>query len=651
MTSTGIANVTSIGPERFGERESLDNWGQGRGKRPPRKTSVPNARDNKKRYGVRKASIASEGAMNTKSPDIFKIESNIMRTPPKNGRRAVQPVEYTIEQSLQRIPTKEGLNKRTASLYLSRATTKITIKDANSPSPELTPRTTASRRESINQSRFSMVSRVADSRTSVTTSGPVANNLLTLHREYTREFTFTGYDIMKDVAKKTTVDNKEELNRLQKTQVYEGTCKKLGITPATYVTRNLSSRDIIMKSHELGPLGARAVAIALVNNDKVERLDVSDNHIGNDGVKAISDMCHGNSVLTHICLGWNQMTTDGVRAICSSLKENQNIKKLDLSGNHLKDQDARYVADLVENNVSLRELILSHNDFREMGGELLSKALGYNDTIEHLDLSWNHLRGKGAVSIGKCLQQNLGLKKLNLSWNGFGEDGGKALGASLLKNKTMLELDLTNNRITPGGIKAIMNGVLKNDTLKILHLGRNPITPEVAKNILNYLQKITDRCGLEEILMDDITVDVEFVQMLAEIRERRYIKVSHGPIIKLSTDHVAAISDVFMDRDPVKTLFDFMAAEGLRVVDLFNRLDEDKSMSVSKKEFRDGMVKIKVPLTLLQLDILMDKLDKDNDGEVDLRSLLVLLEGGKRLLVLTLFLVFGLFLHILVYIL
>jgi hypothetical protein len=78
--------------------------------------------------------------------------------------------------------------------------------------------------------------------------------------------------------------------------------------------------------------------------------------------------------------------------------------------------------------------------------------------------------------------------------------------------------------------------------------------------------------------------------MLEKIRDRRYVKISHGPIIKLSTDHVATVSDVFMDRDPVKTLFDFMAAEGLSVVDLFNRLDLDKSLSVSKKEFRDGMV-------------------------------------------------------------
>ena len=85
-------------------------------------------------------------------------------------------------------------------------------------------------------------------------------------------------------------------------------------------------------------------------------------------------------------------------------------------------------------------------------------------------------------------------------------------------------------------------------------------------------------------------MDDEFVKMMEAVRERRYIKVTHGPIIKQSTDHVAVASDIFMDRDPVRTLFDFMAAEGLRVVDLFNRLDLDKSQSVSKQEFRDGMV-------------------------------------------------------------
>ena len=52
-------------------------------------------------------------------------------------------------------------------------------------------------------------------------------------------------------------------------ELYLQACKLVGVGPVSYFLRNLGSTTINLNHHGLGPLGGKALAIALVLNDKI----------------------------------------------------------------------------------------------------------------------------------------------------------------------------------------------------------------------------------------------------------------------------------------------------------------------------------------------------------------------------------------------
>ena len=62
----------------------------------------------------------------------------------------------------------------------------------------------------------------------------------------------------------TPITGEEEILRKRYQDIYEESCKKHGVTPVSYLKKRLTEPEIVMKSHGLGPQGAKAVAIALV---------------------------------------------------------------------------------------------------------------------------------------------------------------------------------------------------------------------------------------------------------------------------------------------------------------------------------------------------------------------------------------------------
>ena len=56
----------------------------------------------------------------------------------------------------------------------------------------------------------------------------------------------------------------EEKVKREQVELYKNACKMLGILPATYVTKHLHDKDLVINSHPLGPEGTKALCIALV---------------------------------------------------------------------------------------------------------------------------------------------------------------------------------------------------------------------------------------------------------------------------------------------------------------------------------------------------------------------------------------------------
>ncbi|XP_076468388.1 uncharacterized protein LOC143299144 [Babylonia areolata] len=495
---------------------------------------------------------------------------------------------------------RSGLGRRTATLYLSRTHTNLRGRNSSVAS-RLPPMTSRQPSKVVEDEELALVA--------------------AMRGAARREFTFTGYDIMEDNAPKedATPEGLDQQERLKRSYVktYVESCRRLGVHPVQPIAASLTDTHIVLKTRGLGVKGAKAIAIALVDNKTVESLDLEDNWIGAEGAISIAEMLRRNLVLTEVSIAENRIGTKGIRAVAEMLNTNETIRKLDVSGSDLFDHDARYIAMILENNFKLRELKVRHNKFGELGGLYLGPAIANNDTLEVLDLAWNHLRGKGAMAVAAGLQVNVGLKILDISWNGFASDSCKILGQSLKENAYLKELDLSDNRLDAEAVGGLMKGVQVNETLSTLRIGNNPITPDVATVILKAISK-AENSDIRELDLSNVVVEEEFVTLLEETKKRRLLVCKTGPIIKKGQTMAKEGDKISSFMDPVQALYQYMSEKAYRVIDLFKRFDADRSMSVTREEFCKGLISASVPMTVGQLEDLMERLDKNKDGVVDL---------------------------------
>ncbi|XP_053399163.1 leucine-rich repeat-containing protein 74B-like isoform X2 [Mercenaria mercenaria] len=540
----------------------------------------------------------------TYSPIAEMDEGVLSRTGSRDGRSNTGQADGISKSGRQRTMTdmkSAGLGSKQASLYLSR--TASLVRNGKD-----------SRTETPNKDDGSV-------KNSDTNSGSVSKK--TSVSSMQREFTFTGYDIMADTEPvKHPKESDEEKKERENVQCYISSCKQLGINPVNYIARHINDQRVVMKSHPLGPQGARALCVALVNNKFVEKLDLEDNDIGTEGAVCVAEMLRENETITELRISENLIGSRGAYAFTELLKDGKNLHTLDISGSGLEDSDSKFVADMIEFNSRLKVLNVSHNRLSDAGAFDIGRAIAINDTLQELNVSWNHIRGKGALAVAIGVQKNVGLKVLNVSWNGFAKEGAICMGRALEENRTLRTLDISNNRIGVDGVGGVLKGLQQNDGLTELKIGQNPFSPEVALTILRAIGE-SDKCVLTQLDLSDIVVRSDFLEKWDEIKRKRAIplRIMFGAVVR-STDAPTKDPNAIDWRDPVMRMFKYMQDQGYRVIDLLKRLDKDRSFSVDRQEFKLGLMAENIPLTEAQLDDVIDRLDADGDGEVDLGELI-----------------------------
>ncbi|XP_058604629.1 leucine-rich repeat-containing protein 74A [Onychostoma macrolepis] len=398
-------------------------------------------------------------------------------------------------------------------------------------------------------------------------------------------------------------------------ELYLQACKLVGVVPVRYFLRNLGSATINLNHHGLGPLGAKALAIALVTDMHTTTLELADNYLLAEGARYLTEMLRANFTIQNLDLSDNHIQSAGAECIAKMLLENISIKSLKLSGSKFAEDDAKWFADAFASNYRVKELDLSHNQFCGRGGEHLGQMIANNDGLEALDLSWNHLRMKGAVAFCAGLKVNTTLKHLDLSFNGFGNEGALALGEALKFNNTLVHLDLNNNRITDEGASLLCKGLEANDTLRVLQMAYNSLTVEGALTFINVV-KNTPKTAIEEINICNVLVNENFVQLLELIcQEHPSLEVHYGGvggfIAKKPRKRI----------DPMKVIQDYLDQRKLRLWDFFRNIDKDGTMRVPVVDFRKAVQQSSIPLEKFQIEELIQRLDRDRTGIVDYRGL------------------------------
>ena len=81
----------------------------------------------------------------------------------------------------------------------------------------------------------------------------------------------------------------------------------------------------------------------------------------------------------------------------------------------------------------------------------------------------------------------------------------------------------------------------------------------------------------------DITVNIDFIELCKDVQQGRpHMKISHGGTGGAAFKPKARPS-------PMKILKNWIEDNQMRLLDLFNTLDKDKSMNITVKEFADGL--------------------------------------------------------------
>ncbi|XP_047448583.1 leucine-rich repeat-containing protein 74B isoform X2 [Mugil cephalus] len=300
---------------------------------------------------------------------------------------------------------------------------------------------------------------------------------------------------------------------------YMRACKKFLVAPASHFLQHINNSQLDMMHRGLGPQGTKALAVPLVTNTSILRLDLRDNWMEEMGGAAIAEMLKENCYITDVDLSDNNLGDYGARAVASMLKENSTLVRLSLSGNHFTDQSAEHLGPALVTNAKLQHLDLSYNALGERTGQTLGDALSENTGLRSLSLAWNCIRGRGAVLLANGLGGNIFLRTVDLSFNGFGKEGAIALGQALKENNVLEELNVSNNRIPPEGAIRLATG---------LKIGRNPIQTTGCYGILKSIQENPDS-AMEALDFSDITVNQDFDDLYTAVKEMfPVLRVNHG---------------------------------------------------------------------------------------------------------------------------
>lgn len=374
-------------------------------------------------------------------------------------------------------------------------------------------------------------------------------------------------------------------------KLYQDACKLYGVIPVTYFFRYMEQEVFDISHRQLGPSATRAMAVALTVNTKILRLLMSDNGIGADGAIALSEMLVENNYLQELDIAQNEIEKTGCDSLFSMLLENTTIQKLVLDQCKLNNECISGMIVPLAQAHKLEELVLSGNKFTN--GDLLARTLAENASLKVVDLSWNTFRGRDGFQLLKGLKESVCLTSVDVSHCGLDDTCATILRSYLSENTVIEEFKASCNNFRLVSAVALGDGLRESKSLKKIQLCRNPFLTEGCLAIGKGLAGNTDST-LELLDLDDIVTGKEFDELnLKELFPKLTIISANSWMEKKSRKP---------RKDPIQLLKDYMEAQGLRLVDFFNKLDTDGSMSLSRAEFKDGILMAGIPMTESEIE-------------------------------------------------
>ena len=284
---------------------------------------------------------------------------------------------------------------------------------------------------------------------------------------------------------------------------------------------NTSLKKMNIDNCEIGVLGARSIAAALENNFILEELSMNNNEIMCAGAEMLGEALSSNSSLKKLWLQGCEMGCEncdsGMLAFSVALMLNNSLQELDLSDNNIGCSGVELIGKGLGSNkalvkLGLRECTMGCENCGR-GSRALSKALMTNATLEELDVSGSLLSLSGARDFAGMLAVNNTLKTLDLDRCGIAAKGSRAIVKAMEINASLEDLGMAGSIWSAKAIKALKQALETNTTLKILSLEECDITVDGLTEIADALNTSS---SIEKLVMGSSTFGNDHAEALAK---------------------------------------------------------------------------------------------------------------------------------------
>lgn len=244
---------------------------------------------------------------------------------------------------------------------------------------------------------------------------------------------------------------------------------------------NLTSLHIV---NDIDRTSLLVIENLLVTNSSLKKLTIPRNpKVSSSGGTLLGNALLNNNVLTCLSVSNCNLGSEGVYSICSALLDNKVLTDLDLSNNEIRDQDTEVISKLLFNNSTLERINLDFNKITDLGCQRLAIGLQQNTSLLFFYLNYNDFKYPGLKSILSSLQINQSLTYLGIksrdnsltylgieSRDNYSPDYAAAalIADSLQYNNSLTRLDFSGYKISTDGIKLIEEAMQYNSALTFL---------------------------------------------------------------------------------------------------------------------------------------------------------------------------------------
>ena len=263
-----------------------------------------------------------------------------------------------------------------------------------------------------------------------------------------------------------------------------------GIILARILLNNKSLETLILQENLLGEDAGDKLWAALIQNENLKKLVISDNKIRNKGARSILE--NGNGLIS-IDLSDNDISPE----ICFDLKNliihSKNLKEVIWNGNYVGLKGINFIVEALKHKSKLKSLSLRNTSIGKLGVKTLAEGLIKNEFLQILDLGSNSIIFDSFRYLCDSMNTNK-IRILRCKNNLLGDDSMKYFSETILNNDSksnLVSFDFSSCKIYDQGLIYLLHSLTKNSKINWINLKDNYFSHEIDFVILNFLEKNT----------------------------------------------------------------------------------------------------------------------------------------------------------------